>query len=142
MITIRYARETDRAFWFSLDTHLREAEFLRKVQGRRAYVICEGEAPVGVMRYNLFWDTIPFLTFLYIAEDWQQRGFGRAAMLHWEAEMRAQSHALLMTSTQVDEMAQHFYRKLGYRDKGALFFDGTSLAQPQELILMKVLAEA
>ncbi len=48
-------------------------------------------------------------------------------------------HKMVITSTQIDEEAQHFYRKLGYIDKGGLFFDNTPFEQPQELFMVKVL---
>ena len=39
----------------------------------------------------------------------------------------------------VTEQAQHFYRKLGYMDRGSLFLDGTPFEQPQEMFMLKVL---
>jgi ABC-type multidrug transport system ATPase subunit len=60
-------------------------------------------------------------------------------MLHWENEMRELNYKMLMTSTQVNEEAQHFYRKLGYIDKGSIVFDGTPYDQPMEMFLVKVL---
>jgi len=35
----------------------------------------------------------------------------------------------------VNEHAKHFYRKLGYQDKGGIFMDGTPFEQPQEMII-------
>ncbi len=139
MFVIRYARESDRSFWFALDRHLPESEFGAKVRDRRGYVLCDGDRPVGVMRYNLFWDSIPFLTLLYLQPSSRGKGLGRQAVLHWEAEMRTLGYTMVLTSTQVDEPAQHFYRKLGYRDRGALFLDGPPFQQPQELFLLKAL---
>ena len=43
----------------------------------------------------------------------------------------------LMTSTQVDESAQHFYRKIGYKDCGCLVLDIPELEQPMEMFLIK-----
>ena len=91
------------------------------------------------MRYNLFWDNTPFLTLIYIADAYQNKGYGRQAMLYWENEMRELDYKMVMTSTQVDEQAQHFYRKLGYKDKGSIFLDDTPFEQPQEMIMIKVL---
>ena len=138
MFTIRYAAEADKIFWFTLDKHMSEDEFLLKVRDRRAYVICEGNKPVGIMRYNLFWDNIPFLTLIHFDETYQGKGFGRQAMLYWEKEMREHGYKMVMTSTQVDEQAQHFYRKLGYIEKGSLSFDNTPLEQPMEMFLTKI----
>ena len=138
MFEIRYVTETDKSFWFTLDS-LSETEFALKVRDKRGYVISYGEKPIGVMRYNLFWDHVPFLTLIHFDKDYQRKGFGRQAMLHWENEMRELGYDTVMTSTQVDEQAQHFYRKLGYKDKGGLFLDSTPLEQPQEMFMVKVL---
>ena len=138
VFSIRYVSETDKPFWFALDKHLIESEFALKIRDKRGYIISEGDKPVGVMRYNLFMDAIPFLTLIYLDEASRSKGLGKQAMLHWENEMRESGHKMVMTSTQVDEEAQHFYRKLGYKDKGSLFFDNTPFEQPQEMFMIKI----
>jgi len=137
MVAMRYAAEADKAFWFTLDGHISEDEFLRKVRDRRGYIIHEGDASIGVLRYNLFWDSIPFLTMIYLSGAHRGKGMGKAAVQLWEAEMRGLGYAMVMTSTQVDEQAQHFYRKLGYAEKGGICFDNTPLVQPMEMIMVK-----
>lgn len=139
MFEIRYAEETDNAFWFTLDKHMSEREFLLKIRDKRGYVICDGNTPIGVIRYNLFWDEIPFLTLIHFEESYWGKGFGRQALLFWEHEMRELGYKMVMTSTQVDEQAQHFYRKMGYQDRGSLFLDNTPHEQPQEMFMLKVL---
>jgi len=121
MFKIRYVSEADKPFWFTLDRHLNEAEFELKVRDKRGYVISDDANPIGVMRYNLMWDNLPFLTFIHLNDAYQGKGFGKQAMLYWENEMRGLDYKLVMTSTQVDEQAQHFYRRLGYVDKGGVF---------------------
>ena len=54
MTIIRYAEERDRDFWFRLDGHLAESEFMQKVLRRQGYVLEEDGVPVGLLRYNLF----------------------------------------------------------------------------------------
>lgn len=53
---IRYVRKEDKEFWYQLDKHLPETEFEKKVRDKQGYVICEDGNPVGILRYNLFWD--------------------------------------------------------------------------------------
>lgn len=137
MFSIKYVSEHDKEFWFMLDEHITESELLLKIRDRRGYIISDGNKPIGVMRYNLFWDIVPFLTFIYFEEAYQRSGFGRQAMLHWESEMRELGYKMVMTSTQVNEEAQHFYRKLGYKDRGSLFLDNTPFEQPQEIFMIK-----
>ena len=138
MFAIRHVSEDDRSFWFTLDRDLDEKEFALKIRDKRGYVIYDGNRPIGVMRYNLFWDKIPFLTLICLDESHHKRGFGKQAMFFWEAEMRALGHKMVMTSTQVDEQAQHFYRKLGYIEKGSLFLDHTPFVQAQEMFMLKI----
>lgn len=139
MFQIRYASESDKSFWFTLDKYLSESEFELKIRDRRGYIISDSDKPIGIMRYNLFWDITPFLTLIQLDESNRGRGFGRKAMLFWENEMRELGYKMTMTSTQVDEQAQHFYRKLGYKDKGSIFLDNTPFEQPQEMVMLKVL---
>ena len=139
MFEIRYVSECDRQFWFTLDKHLSESEFELKVRDRRGYIISDGCTPVGIMRYNLFWDNTPFLTLIELDEAYHGKGFGKQAMLFWENKMRALGYKMVMTSTRVDEKAQHLYRTLGYKDKGALCLDNTPFEQPQEMFMIKVL---
>ena len=44
---------------------------------------------------------------------------------------------MLLTSTQTDETAQHFYRKIGYKDCGALIMTIPGYEQPMEMFLAK-----
>ncbi len=139
MFNVKHVIESDKAFWYSLDEHLSEREFELKVRDKRGYIIFDGDSPIGLMRYNLMYDIIPFLTLIIIEDAYQQKGFGKQAISAWENEMRALGYKIVMTSTQVNEQAQHFYRKLGYIERGSLFLDGTPYEQPQEMFMIKVL---
>lgn len=139
MIKIRYVEMMDKPFWYRLDQHLPETEFERKVNSKRGYVLLENGVPIGLLRYNLFWDNTPFCTMLFIDRPFQGKGYGSALMNYWEADMKKQGYGMVLTSTQVDETAQHFYRKLGYKDCGGLIMDIPRYAQPMELLLVKEL---
>lgn len=130
-------QESDRAFWFTLDQHLPKEQFDQKVREKLGYVLSVDGVAVGLMRYNFFWDEHPFCTMLYVAEEYQGRGYGRALMIFWEKEMQQRGYKMLMTSTQVDEQAQHFYRKLGYQDAGGLLISVPDYQQPMEMFFIK-----
>ena len=139
MIDIRYVQIEDQGFWYRLDQHLPEAEFINKVRDKRGYVLLLDGIPIGLLRYNLFWDNTPFCTLLYIDQDYQGKGYGKRLMGFWEKDMRLQGYGMLLTSTQVDESAQHFYRKLGYKDCGGFVIDISEYAQPMEMFLVKAI---
>ena len=137
MIEIRYVHLDDKEFWFSLDKHLSEQEFNNKVRDNRGYVLLDDNKPVGLLRYNLFWDNTPFCNLIYINNECQGKGFGQLLIEYWENDMKSQGYGMLLTSTQVDESAQHFYRKLGYKDCGGFVIDIKGYEQPMELFLVK-----
>lgn len=139
MLTIRYVEPGDKNFWFTLDKHISVTELDRKIRDRMGYVLLEDNVPAGLLRYNLFWDNTPFCNLLYIAPVHQHKGSGKALMLHWEEEMKQTGYNRVIVSTQVDEDAQHFYRKLGYQDAGGLVLNIPCAAQPMELFLTKVI---
>ena len=136
---VRYVSGTDEEFWFSLDRHLSKEAFAQKVRDRMGYVLLSGDRPAGILRYSLFWDSIPFCTLLYIREAEQRRGYGRILMEHWEKDMKAKGYGLVLTSTQEDEETQYFYRHIGYRDCGELNLPFPGYEQPKELIMGKAL---
>ena len=107
------------------------------MRDRRGFVCVEDGRIVGVLRFNLFWDSVPFCTKLYISDAYRRRGYGTQLTAHWEREMRAAGFGMVMTSTQADEEAQHFYRKLGYKDAGGFVVDVPGYQQPTELIMIK-----
>ncbi len=139
MFSIDYATEKDRVFWRTLDEHISEDELTLKIRDHRCYIIKDCDTPVGVMRYNLFWDLIPFLNLIYFKESYRCKGFGTQAMIHWENEMRHLGHKITMTSTMVEETSQHFYRKLGYKDCGCLIKDFPPYVETMEMFMMKQL---
>lgn len=99
VFSIRFATLIDKDFWFTLDKHLKENEYEKKVTLNQCYIIEVDNKSVGILRYNLFWDTIPFLNLIYIDFNYHKRGIGTKAILFWEDEMQKLGHELVMTST-------------------------------------------
>ena len=114
-----------------------ENVFDEKVRTKQGYVLVEDGKIIGILRYNLFWDNTPFCTMLFIEDSYRSKGYGRQMMELWEQNMKAQGYGMLMTSTQVDEDAQHFYRKLGYKDAGGFIVEVPGFEQPMEMIMIK-----
>lgn len=139
MFKMYCADADDINFWFSLDKHLSRKEYEGKIRQRQCRIIEFDEKRVGVLRYNLFWDSIPFLNMIAFSPQYRQKGIGKQAMTAWEDEMRISGCPAVMTSTNSDEQAQHFYRRLGYKDCGCLILDIPQMEQPAELFFIKSL---
>ena len=80
MLEIRYVQLEDKEFWYNLDKHLPEQEFDSKVREERGYVLLDDNKPIGLLRYNLFWDNTPFCTMLFVDWNYQGKGYGKKLM--------------------------------------------------------------
>lgn len=132
---IRLACEADLDFLTAHDRHVSPAVLAELIRQGQVFLAIEKDGPIGWLRWNLFWDNTPFMNLLYLLPGHRRKGHGRALVAHWEWWMREQGFPRVLTSTQSDEDAQHFYRKLGYREYGALTLPG----EPLEIIFGKEL---
>lgn len=136
---IRYVAHKDKAFVMSIDQHVDDLKYENRVYTKSGYVMWEGDYPIGVMVHCILWDNLPFLNFICVKEEYRGNGYGTQAMKQWEEDMKNQGYKMVLISTQVDESAQSFYRKLGYVDCGALLFNNTPFEQPMEMFMRKLL---
>lgn len=130
---IRYAEKIDLPFLSELDRHISKEEMENSIRLKRILVLFVGETFAGWLRYNLFWDNMPFMNMLYILEGVRGKGYGKEMVTFWENEMRRKGYNRVLTSTLANEQAQFFYRKLGYTDSGALLLPD----EPLEIVFLK-----
>ena len=75
------------------------------------------------------------MNMLYLLDNERGKGNGSRLVIFWENEMKQKNYEFVLTSTQSNEEAQFFYRKIGYVDSGALLLPNEQL----EIILYKKL---
>ena len=136
---LKHMEDSDKAFVMSIDTHVNDEQYANRVLTKSGYVIWDGDEPVGLMHHAVLWDNLPFLNLIYMKEECRGKGYGTEAMRLWEEDMKNRGYKMVLISTQVDEDAQHWYRKLGYVDCGGLLMNGTPFEQPMEMFMRKVL---
>jgi len=111
---IRLAEIADYSWLNKHDIHITDHILKRKIEANEVYIAQEGNEIIGWLRYNLFWDNIPFMTMLFILKEYRQKGIGRQLVRYWEERMLELGYKNVLTSTLSNEAGQHFYRKLGY----------------------------
>ena len=133
--TIRYADMEDLAVLKEHDRHISESELRNVIAAKRVLVLRQGDTFMGWLRYGLFWDNIPFMNMLYILDGCRGKGHGTALVSFWEKEMVKTGYRRVLTSTQSNEQAQFFYRRIGYTECGALLLP----KEPLEMFFIKEL---
>ena len=131
---IRLANEDDYLALLMVDHHINKDELALSISLKRIYVAYENEEFVGWLRYNLFWDQIPFINMLYVMEDFRGQGYGIGLMNSFEKEMK-KKYSKVMVSTQANEYAQHFYDKIGYKAIGGFMLP----KEEYEVLMVKTL---
>ena len=129
---IRFADHSDYSWLKENDKHVSENLIRSKIENKEILIASNGNR-LGWLRYNLFWDNIPFMNMLFIIEEYRNMGLGKQLVEYWECEMKNKGNAILMLSTLANEDAQHFYRKLGYSDIGGFVLPNS----PMEIIMSK-----
>ena len=127
MIKIRFATSQDYDYLVHNDRHIKPEVVEKKIEDAEIIVVLDNEQNIGWLRFNYFWDQIPFMNMLWIEEDYRRKGIGTRLVNFWEIEMQQRDNNQVMTSTLSDETAQHFYRKLQYQDCGSLMLPGEAL---------------
>jgi ribosomal protein S18 acetylase RimI-like enzyme len=130
------ASASDLPFLQNADSHVSADRRAELVSAGRVMVVELDDVVVGLLRWGLFWDLIPFMNLLWVLPDRRGQGLGTALVAAWERSQLAAGHDQVLTSTMSNESSQHLYRRLGYVDCGALLLPD----EPTELILRKALA--
>ena len=130
---IRFAEDNDNLWLKENDQHISDEILKIKITSKEIYVVIENNELIGWLRYNLFWDNIPFMNIIYFLEKYRNKGFGKELVYYWENEMKEKGYNNVLTSTLSNEEAQHFYRKMGYKEIGGFNY----LDEPFEIIFHK-----
>ena len=134
-MSIRIAELSDLPFLKQYDKHISETELRNAIIQKHILIAETNGKTVGWLRYNYFWDNTPFINMLFILSEYRGNQYGTNLISYWEEQMKRLGFHVVMTSTQANECAQHFYHKLGYNTIGGFLMGN----EPYELILSKEL---
>lgn len=139
---LRPLLEKDYEFVKKLLPRMTEEIFAEDLKQTSNYIILDEEAKeCGLLLTTLLWEKLPFIQHLIIDESKRNRGYGSKALQDYEDKMKKQGYKMVLLSTQADQKAQFLYRRLGYKDCGALFFENTPFDQPAEIFFKKSLSD-
>ncbi len=135
---IRAARESDFTFLRGFSTDPTDRQLEAQIQDGRLRIIESTEGQVGFIKFYVLWEILPFIEVIIVREECRRCGIGRRAVRGWEMEMAARSLSRAIVSTQANETAQEFWRRIGYRDCGSLALPG----RPLELFMYRDISAA
>ncbi|HVF24619.1 MAG TPA: GNAT family N-acetyltransferase [Anaerolineales bacterium] len=135
-MNISIATQNEYVQLVELDHHISTEMMKDKIDQGEIIIATENTSVIGWLRYGYFWDSIPFMNMLTVIEEYRGRGIGTQLAIYWEMMLRDRGFNEVLTSTYANERGQFLYRKLGYKDCGALLFP----KEPLEIIFHKIIA--
>jgi len=131
--SVQFAELKHLAWLVQNDHHIGRNIMEKKILNKQILVITLNKEVVGWLRFSLFWDMIPFINLLFVNKEYRQINLGKKLVQSWEEQMKKEAYKMVMTSSQANENAQHFFRKYGYKDAGSLLLPN----EPMEIIFIK-----
>ena len=139
MVTLQISEPCDAEMIKEFDFYIPEERLREKLERspEEVLLIKDGDCTAGVLRWGYLWDYIPYLYFMHVRPEFRGRGYAAEALRLWEEKMAAAGFDAALCSIPTDDAAQHFYRKMGYRETGALSIPFGAFAQPMEILFIK-----
>ena len=119
-VSIKYATQKDYKFLKNNEHDIDQERLRNKIKEKEIIIVTDNTKPIGWLRFGLFWDCVPIMYMLMLKKEYRKKGIGTKLVNFWENEMKKQKFNLVITTTQDNEEAQHFYKKIGYKNVGAI----------------------
>ncbi len=119
---VRFADLRDLDFCIKSDfKHISESMIKRKIE-EEAIILAEVDGkPVGYLRVEYLWLTVPYIGLIVVMEEYRRKGVGSAMVEFLEDYLAGKGHNLLYSSSQVDEPEpQAWHRKIGFEECGII----------------------
>ena len=101
--------------------HVSESMIKRKIE-EKAVILAEVDGkPIGYLRVEYLWLTVPYVSLITIEEAYRRKGVGSAMIKFLEDHLIKNGHKVLYSSSQVDEPEpQMWHRKIGFEECGII----------------------
>lgn len=117
---IRYAQPKDFVFLKKNDQAANPMELVNLVNLERVLIAEKGNQILGWLRWNLFGDNTPFMSFIHVAKEAREKGIDSALINHWESLMKEKKFSSVLVSVEENKIKENFYQQLGYSNAGFL----------------------
>ena len=118
---VRFAYDTDLPALQRLDPWPKERVWLHKIAGGKVLVLKLESRVIGLLRYELLWTTVPFMSLIEIEAAHRKQGYSRLMLSFLIGHLKAQGYVALLSSSQTDEPEpQRWHLHMGFRSNGII----------------------
>lgn len=118
---VRLATPSDIPKLQALDGWPKEHVWKHKIAGGEVIVLELAGEVIGLIRYELLWTTVPFMSLIVIEESHRGKGYSKLLLEFLKNHLREQGRVALLSSSQTDEPEpQNWHRHMGFKSNGII----------------------
>jgi len=118
---IHFADEADIPQLKKLDSWTKDSMWRRKIFGHEVIVLEIENQIAGLIRYDVLWSTVPFLSLIFVEEAHRGKGYSHKLLEFLKQHLRDEGYVALLSSSQTDEPeAQNWHRHMGFKSNGII----------------------
>lgn len=118
-VSIRLAVPDDLSWCAETDPHIPPDVHRRKIALDEVLLAVAGERIIGCLRLEYLWSLVPYIAVVYVWEEDQRKGVGRALVEFTREFLLARGHSTLYSSSEAGEPEpQAWHRAIGFQECG------------------------
>jgi N-acetylglutamate synthase-like GNAT family acetyltransferase len=118
---MRLAKPSDIPKLQRLDRWPKEHIWQHKIAGGEVIVLELNAEIIGLIRYEVLWTTVPFMSLIAIEEIHRNKGYSKLLLEFLKEQLRSQGYLALLSSSQTDEPTpQAWHRHMGFKSNGII----------------------
>lgn len=128
------------AWCLATDGHLDEADLLPKIRAHEILVAESDGVPVGLLRFDLMWSSVPFIAQLRVLEAYRRQGVGQVLLRAVEERARQRGSIAVLSSIALGSdrtAALRWHAAMGFEGFGVV--DGMFPGEQTEAFYVKIL---
>jgi N-acetylglutamate synthase-like GNAT family acetyltransferase len=119
--SVRLAQLSDIPELQRLDRWPKEHIWQHKIAGGEVIVLKLASEVIGLIRYELLWTTVPFMSLIVIEEAHRGKGYSKLMLEFLKNHLSEQSYIALLSSSQTDEPGpQNWHHHMGFKSNGII----------------------
>ncbi|MFW9807880.1 MAG: GNAT family N-acetyltransferase [Candidatus Thorarchaeota archaeon] len=120
-VLVRFAGPEDLEWCVVEDGHVTEQVIRHKIVQNEIIVAELDGKPIGYIRIEFLWSTIPYIGVIFVVDEYRHEGIGRKILVFLEDYLKSIGHDQIYSSSQANEPEpQAWHRSVGFEECGII----------------------
>jgi len=113
-----------------------------KIKQDEIIIATNDDKIVGLIRLGFIWSTRPYMEYIYVDEQFREKGIGKALLAFLEDYLKKNQYGYLFSSSEEDEKAaREWHKKNGFKEIGKLPKINLPFDETSEVFFIKKISD-